>query len=123
MASWSTWWVSLQPAYRIKEGSARMDHAEKDDEWDHLVVGGNNGIYIIVISLSWLLRSIQAFTDSGGDGVERLRQEAQQLVDDVCWVFEQIKKAAVWLADDVLRLKRPMPGPADKRPQKHAKRA
>ncbi|KAA1474818.1 hypothetical protein DENSPDRAFT_747217, partial [Dentipellis sp. KUC8613] len=53
MVSWSTWWTSLQPAYRMNVGSSPLVRMEKDDEWDHLVVSGNNGIYIIVISLSW----------------------------------------------------------------------
>ncbi|KAA1480071.1 hypothetical protein DENSPDRAFT_748310, partial [Dentipellis sp. KUC8613] len=93
MDPWLVWWKSLQPSYRIKGDGVPMDRAEKHDEWDQLLVGGVNGVYIIIITLSWILRSIQNLGDSGDSIAKKLRDEAQELVVDVSWVLDQLKVA------------------------------
>ena len=49
-AEWKEWWNTLQPSWR-SDGSNQDCLADAD--WQVLQKGGSNGIFIIIMCLSW----------------------------------------------------------------------
>ncbi|KAF9538810.1 hypothetical protein CPC08DRAFT_771072 [Agrocybe pediades] len=79
-----TWWVALQPAWRT-DGSMPSLPLKRDvppeETWVTLRKGGTAGIYVVVMALSWWVRS-QVGDESGED--------VWVAVDDLKWVLEQM---------------------------------
>jgi hypothetical protein len=80
---WKGWWLSLQPAWR---GSTwplgNKIPANWDSNWGSLAHGGNNGLFLALISLAWWLAEVQ---ENNG-----LLTDVQNAMDDLDWVLLQL---------------------------------
>ena len=77
------WWRLLQPSWRI-DGESFVLSAPKGENWEGLRKGGTSGIYIVVMGLSWWIKS--QFMDR--DPI------AWTAVHDVSWVIQQMKNGS-----------------------------
>jgi hypothetical protein len=73
------WWRLLQPSWRISE-DLLVRSAPQGESWDGLRKGGTTGIYIVVIGLSWWIKSQLTERDP----------IAWTTVDNVSWVIQQM---------------------------------
>jgi hypothetical protein len=91
--SWWLWWTNLQPDWRkTADGTLLRD---VDGDWLSLRKGGNNGFFMIVLTLSWWLRAI--------DGVVEAEGEISKAFSDVNWVLDHLlslKRARDEIMDD-----------------------
>ena len=78
------WWKALQPTWRIKaNGSFGRDIPESED-WQSLKKGGSAGMYTLVMSLSWWIKSV----------ADHEAADAWLIVDDLSWVLRQMYDSA-----------------------------
>ncbi|KAK6969476.1 hypothetical protein R3P38DRAFT_3243181 [Favolaschia claudopus] len=79
-----SWWDSLQPAWREKDGDGRWSvvkgYGAGGREWGPLYHWGVNGVLSLVASLYCWGRAVQADTE--------LRAAWELAVCDAVWVFE-----------------------------------
>ncbi|KAI0713991.1 hypothetical protein C8Q76DRAFT_601935, partial [Earliella scabrosa] len=84
IASWRKWWSRLQPAERRSDESVwpllRNPPADAAS-WSDVRRGGCNGLFMVLMTLSWWLRAL----DEGGDTAE-----LRSAVEDVTWVCTTI---------------------------------
>lgn len=73
------WWKFLQPSWRI-DGDSLLRLVPPGETWDGLRKGGTAGIYIVIIGLSWWIKS---------QFIER-DPIAWTTVHDVSWVIQQM---------------------------------
>ncbi|PPR06473.1 hypothetical protein CVT24_002573 [Panaeolus cyanescens] len=80
------WWTCLQPKWRQVPGpDGLLSRAvPSDEDWVSLARGGNNGIFLVVLALSWWIRSLDTSTPHGHD--------AWRMVDDVYWVLSCLQR-------------------------------
>jgi hypothetical protein len=74
--AWMKWWSSLQPSWRGVNLVRKM--VPEDERWENTCKGGNNGFFIIMITLAWW----KAANSTSGKWVEML--------EDVIWVCEKM---------------------------------
>jgi hypothetical protein len=77
-AEWREWWNTLQPSWR--SGDLGQD-CPPDADWQVLQCGGNNGIFIVVMCLSWWGKAIISPQNC---------LDFQAAVEEVAWVLEKI---------------------------------
>lgn len=79
---WYGWWRAMQPAWRrVDEEQSLSRNIPSTEEWDTLARGGSNGLFLVVMALSWWL---QGFTST------EPTDEFWSAVSDVVWVLEAI---------------------------------
>lgn len=84
-ASWKAWWQGLQPDWRQASWPpSQVQVAETQDEWEGLDKGGRNGIFVVVLTLSWWWSSA---VDAGTS-----MDEVKVAVEDVRWVMGVMAK-------------------------------
>jgi hypothetical protein len=76
-AAWWTWWIAHQPEWR--EARKLLQDTHKGEKWSQLCRGGSNGIFMLILSLSWWLGAIG---EPSADILKAIR--------DVSWVFDQL---------------------------------
>ena len=78
---WVKWWTAAQPEWRRAEGwpFPRDDDTDVGD-WGQLFAGGKDGLFIVVMSLSWWAHTRDPDVDSGIDDA----------VHDVSWVIKHL---------------------------------
>ena len=76
------WWTMMQPSWR-KEGESLTCNVPQGETWQTLRKGGTASIYIVIIGLSWWIGAQHARCDV----------DAWKLVDDLVWVFHEMKEA------------------------------
>ena len=74
----------MQPSWR-KEGERLGRDTPKNETWQGLRKGGTAGLYVVLVGLSWWIKAQHAQRDN----------DAWTAVDDLSWVFQQMKKAVV----------------------------
>jgi hypothetical protein len=74
-----TWWRLLQPSWRI-DGNSLVSSAPEAENWEGLRKGGTAGFYVVVIGLSWWIKSQLKERDA----------VAWTAVDDISWVIQQM---------------------------------
>lgn len=83
--SWCTWWRSMQPRWRRegdKLGDVQLSRCEMVDEaWVNVAKAGCNGIFLVLVSLSWWLVAAKEDSD---------RCWCLEAIDDVGWVLKQL---------------------------------
>lgn len=79
--AWRSWWEFLQPAWRESETWPPVREVPADENWASLRRGGPNGIFHILVTLSWW---------SGKCLTTHDRDAYVSAQEDVKWVFEQI---------------------------------
>jgi hypothetical protein len=77
---WRLWWVNMQPAWRGGELLGKILPA--DGVWEPLVHGGLNGLFIVVVALSWWVNTM------GRDGQHPL--ELSVAINDTLWVLSEL---------------------------------
>ena len=74
---WIGWWSSLQPDWR--EGGWPLLRGSVDGPWDELLVGGKDGLFVVMMTLSWWI--MERAKDESGDS------ELEKAIADVLWVL------------------------------------
>lgn len=77
-AVWREWWDILQPSWRLNSFD---QNCPTDADWQVLQCGGNNGIFIVIMCLSWWGKAITSPQDNDA---------FQAAVDEVVWVLEKV---------------------------------
>lgn len=82
--SWKEWWMALQPEWRCGGNSwplIRRDGGNQNLEgWPALLKGGENGVFLILLSASWWMQKAD-------DEEKKICQEA---IDDMRWALQQM---------------------------------
>ena len=81
VAAWWKWWEGLQPAWRVVQTRTTPDDYVAADDWPKLRKAGNNGIFTVILALSWWMENIKK-----GDGASKFFEAR----DDVSWVLDQL---------------------------------
>jgi hypothetical protein len=79
---WKWWWVSMQPEWR-NNGDVWPPTREHSgyEEWAILASGGSNGLFLVILSLSWWAKA---------DLTDNTREVLLSAIEDVQWVIDQI---------------------------------
>ena len=74
---WIQWWTAAQPQWRVAQGwpFAKGDTVSKD--WGHLLEGGKDGMFLVVVSLAWWISAQDSSEES----------ELDNAIEDVAWVL------------------------------------
>jgi hypothetical protein len=80
-AEWHQWWMFIQPEWRVDDIRV-VPHAA---EWGALKHGGPNGLFLVVMALSWWARANEIQSDKESD-------KFQLAVGEVQWVITEILK-------------------------------
>lgn len=79
---WRSWWEAMQPVWRHVDGESSLSrNVPSTEDWDALARGGSNGLFLIIMALSWWL---QGFTST------EPTDDFWSAVNDVVWVLEAI---------------------------------
>jgi len=52
-AHWIAWWTALQPKWRDVGSWPFPQDPSTDDPWDELLIGGKDGLFVVVMALAW----------------------------------------------------------------------
>ena len=83
--AWKQWWMYLQPPCRmLADGSwpPPQNVPEDPSEWDRVARGGNNGFFLVILTLAWWLYAV---AQEGSD-----MEDLEHAVKDVSWVLQQV---------------------------------
>ncbi|OJT07893.1 hypothetical protein TRAPUB_1212 [Trametes pubescens] len=86
ISSWRQWWTRLQPAVRRGDDATwPLPRAapEHSSAWADIKRGGCNGLFMVLMCLSWWIGCV----DSGGDGG---MADVREAADDVLWTCMQM---------------------------------
>jgi hypothetical protein len=78
---WREWWDTLQPSWRVGGSGTSQRDCPANADWKVLQRGGSNGIFIILMCLSWWSKVATS---------PKLREVFDTAVEDVVWVFEHV---------------------------------
>jgi hypothetical protein len=78
---WWTWWESLQPSWRTQDSWPLSHHVPLDEDWSGLHRGGINGLFIVLMCLSWWVSK---------DLSPKELEVFQEAKSDVAWVLKQV---------------------------------
>jgi hypothetical protein len=78
---WHKWWRFIQPGWRTDETRVLPDAAD----WAALASGGPNGLFLVIMSLSWWARADKIQSNKVSD-------KFMLAVDEVHWVMTEILK-------------------------------
>jgi len=84
---WISWWTALQPEWRIAYDWPFPQHVSVDDSWDNLLIGGKDGLFIVIMSLGWW-----CIEDAKSEGDGRASQ-LKAAISDVSWVLSHLVSA------------------------------
>lgn len=74
---WVKWWTEAQPKWRNTRNWPFPQDDVGTGDWDDLFLGGKDGLYIVVMSLSWWAHARDPVVDS----------KVEDAISDVCWVM------------------------------------
>ena len=83
-ARWQLWWNDLQPAWRVSSANGAL-RRDGNGPWDSLAVPGTNGMFLVLISLSWW-RTIALATRA-------TLEQCDECTRDVLWVLQKMAVA------------------------------
>ncbi|KAJ6495707.1 hypothetical protein DFH06DRAFT_1019143, partial [Mycena polygramma] len=85
---WSSWWDSIQPAWRVKEADGRYAlGGEYGDDWGVLAIPGQNGMLTVVSALYfWGSSRRTLLTMPAG-----AQEDWETAVLDVAWMLEGLE--------------------------------
>ena len=73
------WWVKMQPTWR--GGKSLIKTSPPDQDWEPLIHGGPNGIFVVVLALCWWIQLIDA---------HNYPSELSVVVNDAKWVLSEL---------------------------------
>ena len=76
--SFVAWWNLIQPLWRVQPAGDYSRTCPASEDWTTLRKGGSSGLYIVLFTLSWWVRTLDPL--------------AWDIVADFGWVLEQIGK-------------------------------
>lgn len=79
---WIGWWTRLQPTWRNTVDWPFPQTASPGDLWDDLLIGGKDGIFIVIMTLAWW--SIE-HKKSGEES-----STLDEAIEDVSWVLSHL---------------------------------
>ena len=82
---WISWWKGLQPPWRNTGNWPLLQSHSTVDAWDKLLVGGKDGIFVVVMALSWWISKTKQGTSES--------QKLTEAVADVSWVLSHLVSA------------------------------
>ena len=77
---WVTWWTAAQPEWRETEHWPFPQCELAEEDWGDLFSSGKDGLFIVVMSLSWWIHARDPAVDSKVDDA----------ISDVFWVLESL---------------------------------
>ena len=83
--AWAQWWAGLQPDWRPRDEDGSIRSGEGEGPWDDLVVPGSNGMFIVLLSLSWWKHI----------ATEKTLLSWNNAVQDVNWVLHQMAESHI----------------------------
>jgi len=79
--------MALQPAWRVSTSGWPLSQASSTlSSWDEIIVGGKDGLFIVIMTLSWWIAERDGCEDES-EGDDLLLEEAMQ---DVHWVLSNL---------------------------------
>ena len=79
-AKWIEWWSAAQPEWRDTQSwPLQMGNASGKD-WGHLLNGGKDGMYLVVVSLGWWIHAQDPSKES----------HLYNAIRDVSWVLQSL---------------------------------
>jgi hypothetical protein len=84
-AEWRTWWTSIQPAWREADDWPLSHVASSGADWGVLEHAGTNGLFLILMALSWWGTEIPSQCD-------KRRADFVLAIHDVQWVLMELVK-------------------------------
>lgn len=86
-----TWWYNLQPNQRGEDGQCRPETPIPLASWDLLAKSGRNGVFLVILALSWWRHAIAKLPDDESRSLSI--QDWERLVYDVDWVLNSINSS------------------------------
>jgi len=77
------WWIAIQPKWRLADDGSFIYSMLAGEDWHSLHKGSSSGLYIIVITLSWWVKTL-TLDDS--------HIHIWTAVHDITWVIDQVYK-------------------------------
>jgi hypothetical protein len=78
---WRKWWTAMQPEWRLTDHIwPLLREAPAMADWSGLLCGGANGLFLIILTLSWWAQAAQN---------DPSQEDFFSAVDDVLWVMTQ----------------------------------
>lgn len=114
---WKSWWEGMQPAWRRgTEGSPLSRDIPSIEEWDIIARGGSNGLFLVVMALSWWF---QGFVSTSTEPTD----DFWAAVSDVAWVLDTITDTLSSVSVGQKRLRVDEDSASDKPKSKRARSA
>jgi hypothetical protein len=82
---WNAWWWSMQPSWRDPESPFDMPSEASAGSWSHLICGGPNGLFLVILALAWWMKY--------STGTNLSPSPIEEAAADVTWVLAQLKSA------------------------------
>jgi hypothetical protein len=79
---WQQWWSFIQPDWREDDTWPHSQIVPNGADWTALTHGGPNGLFLVMMALSWWVRKIVSDED----------REFLLAVGDVHWVMKEMMK-------------------------------
>jgi hypothetical protein len=76
------WWTAIQPTWRILPDGQYSRVVPDNETWSGLRKGGSAGLFIIVVALSWWVRTAEHVVDES---------DLCSVVSDLHWVIQQVR--------------------------------
>lgn len=77
---WIAWWSAIQPQWRSAEGWPFKQKDATGEDWGHLLDGGKDGLFLVVVSLGWWIHAqVPSKESKVGDAIA-----------DVAWVVNNL---------------------------------
>lgn len=74
------WWSDIQPEWRDTESWPFLKEDAAGEDWGHLLDGGKDGLFLVVVSLGWWINARVPSEES----------KANDAVADVTWVINNL---------------------------------
>jgi hypothetical protein len=85
---WWLWWTGLQPSWRGTNPSALTRKVPRGyNDWSAIRKGGQNGIFVVILTLGWWLVGAR---NNDGRGIAK----CEEALDDLVWVLDNINSHA-----------------------------
>ena len=77
---WIEWWSAAQPQWRDTEDWPFDKEDVTGKDWGHLVDGGKDGMYLVIVSLAWWICAQDSEDESALD----------EAIKDITWVINNL---------------------------------
>jgi len=82
--SWQCWWYGLQPKWQqLPNGAVSREVPDEGEQWGTLCQGGQNGLFMAVLALSWWAAALGEVSDD---------DELCDALDDATWVMQDMAR-------------------------------